>query len=92
MASFDSDRVVRAEFAATVVAHTEFVLSMAVAGTHPEVAETLSVTLDGAELPVRELAGPHGTRLHVGEVEAGVLRVLGRAGEALKKSFMIAFW
>ena len=48
MASFDSDRVVRAEFAATVVAHTEFVLSMAVAGTHPEVAETLSVTLDGA--------------------------------------------
>ncbi len=88
MASFDSDRVVRAEFAATVVAHTEFVLSMAVAGTHPEVAETLSVTLDGAELPVRELAGPHGTRLHVGEVEAGVLRVayearVGRAPAAL---------
>lgn len=79
MAPFDPDRVVRAEFAATVVAYTEFVLSVAVAEAHAGVVESLSVTVDGAEIPVRELIGPHGTRLHVGAAEAGELRVSYRA-------------
>lgn len=87
MAPPDPDRIVRAEFAATAVAHTEFVLSVAVAASHARVAESLTVTLDGRGVPVREISGPHGTRLHVGTIGAGQLRVayearVGRASRA----------
>lgn len=60
----------------TVSAHLEawasnpstIVLAIAVASQHQSIAERLDVTLAGALLPVREVTGEHGGRLHVFDV------------------------
>jgi transglutaminase-like putative cysteine protease len=50
-------------------ADTQLILSVAVAGQ--PTTEMLSVTQDGAALPVHEVADQHGTRLHVVNAAAG---------------------
>lgn len=44
-------------------AGAEVVLALAAAGD-PRPGETLTLTVDGAEVPVHRLRGPHGSRLH----------------------------
>jgi transglutaminase-like putative cysteine protease len=53
-------------------------LQIAVA-EHPGVSELISVTLDGEQLPVRELGGRHGGRLHAVDSGPGTLAVSYRA-------------
>lgn len=40
-----------------------------------EVSESLTATLDGAPISLREISGQHGTRIHTAEVGVGELRV-----------------
>ncbi len=57
-------REVLAHIEATVVDRSTQALSVAVARGH-QVDELLDVTLDGAPLPVEEIAGAHGARIHL---------------------------
>jgi len=57
-------RSVSCRLTATVTTPTELVLGVAVAAG-AATTETLSVTLDGVAVGVREVAAEHGTRLHV---------------------------
>ncbi|WP_312854191.1 transglutaminase-like domain-containing protein [Tsukamurella spumae] len=68
-------RTMSASLACTVVAPTALEYQTTVARV-PGLAlqESLVVTLDGAPLPIREIVGPHGSRIH--RVEAGPGRVL----------------
>ncbi|QGQ19479.1 transglutaminase [Cellulomonas sp. JZ18] len=71
-------RDVSARLSLTVRSAATLVLEVAVAHVHaPE--EELRVTLDGAPAPVRETAGPHGTRLQVVAAPPGALVVDYRA-------------
>lgn len=71
-------RDVSAHLSLTVRSAATLVLEVAVAHAHaPD--EELSVTLDGRPAPVRETAGPHGTRLHVVDAGPGALVVDYRA-------------
>ncbi len=71
-------RDVTAHLSLTVRSAATLVLEVAVARSHaPD--EALAVTLDGAPVPVRELDGPHGTRLHVVDADPGALVVDYRA-------------
>ena len=61
---------------AEVTSRSDVTLSVAVAGGAAIASETLSVTLDEVELPVRELVDAHGVRLHhIAEVGPGRLAV-----------------
>ncbi|WP_309134980.1 transglutaminase family protein [Cellulomonas sp.] len=71
-------RDVSAHLSVTVRSAATLVLEVAVALGH-DPQEELAVTLDGAPATVRELAGPHGTRLHVVTAEPGTLVVDYRA-------------
>jgi transglutaminase-like putative cysteine protease len=53
-------------------------LQVAVA-EHPGVSEKISITLDGSELPIRELANRHGGRMHAVDSGPGTLAVTYRA-------------
>ncbi len=57
-------RTVSCQLLATVSAPTELVVGVAVA-TGASTTETLSVTVDGADVPLTEVAADHGTRLHL---------------------------
>ena len=57
-------RTVSCRLLATVTAPTELVVGVAVA-TGASTTETLSVTVDGVDVPVTEVAAEHGTRLHL---------------------------
>ena len=57
-------RTVSCQLLATVSAPTELVVGVAVA-TGASTTETLSVTVDGADVPPTEVAADHGTRLHL---------------------------
>lgn len=71
-------RDVTAHLSLTVRSAATLVLEVAVALAH-DPREALAVTLDGAPVTVRELAGPHGTRLHVVDAAPGTLVVDYRA-------------
>lgn len=81
-------RVLHAELDAEVVDHTAFMLAISPAAGVPVEAERLSVTIDGAPVPTRELPDLHGTRLQLFETGPGELRirfdatVTGRAAPA----------
>ncbi|MFS0705761.1 transglutaminase family protein [Cellulomonas sp. 179-A 9B4 NHS] len=71
-------RDVTSHLSLTVRSAATLVLEVAVARSHaPD--EALAVTLDGAPVPVRELDGPLGTRLHVVDAGPGALVVDYRA-------------
>lgn len=57
-------RTVTSHLSLQVHAPADLVLAVGVAHGAYDVDETLSVTRDGEALAVREVAGPHGTRLH----------------------------
>lgn len=80
-AACDDARVQRdttAHLALDVTSRARLVLEVAVSGVHaPD--ESLTVTLDGRPLDAREVADPHGTRLHVLDVDPGRLVVDYRA-------------
>jgi transglutaminase-like putative cysteine protease len=67
-------RSVTARLVYWVAAPAVLELQVAVATQHP-VDEELSVTLDGAPVPVRELPGAVGTRHHLVDVQAGLVVV-----------------
>lgn len=74
------NRTVGAEL--EVIAHgaSEIELQIAVADRPGlQVTETLSVVHEGTELPVVEVAGPHGGRLHAVTLPAGPTRISYRA-------------
>jgi transglutaminase-like putative cysteine protease len=69
-------RTVSCQLLATITATTDLVLGVAVA-VGASTIETLSVTVDGVETPVTEVAAEHGTRLHVAyDVRPGSLSVM----------------
>lgn len=68
------DRAVSATMTADVLGPTTVELQVAVAGTAPA-DERLVATLDGEPLPLRELAGPVGSRVHVLRCGEGSLEV-----------------
>jgi transglutaminase-like putative cysteine protease len=69
-------RTVSCRLVATATTPTEVVLGVAVAAGADSV-ETLTVTLDGVGLGVREVVAEHGTRLHVvSDVGPGTLSVM----------------
>ncbi|MGN6695984.1 MAG: transglutaminase-like domain-containing protein [Aquihabitans sp.] len=59
------DRSVSCRFDARIDGTADVVVSVAVADGVPRRAESLAVTLDGAEVDVREVQDQHGTRLHL---------------------------
>ncbi|MFY0407809.1 transglutaminase-like domain-containing protein [Solicola sp. PLA-1-18] len=70
------NRTVGAQLDVTVQATSELEMQVAVARVPGiEVDERLTVTLDGAPLAVREVATPHGGRMHLVDAEAGRLEV-----------------
>lgn len=64
-------RTVSAHLEAWAVEPTTIVLAIAASARSHQLAERLDVTLDGMSLPVRELAGDHGGRLHVFDTGGG---------------------
>lgn len=69
-------REVAASLQVSVLAPTVIELQVAVASQPGlQVSESLSVTLDGTPVSVREIAGAHGTRIHTAVLGEGALRV-----------------
>jgi transglutaminase-like putative cysteine protease len=69
-------REVGAALSVTVTDPTALEFQIAVASLPGlQINESLTVTLDGAPVSVREIAGEHGTRIHTADVGAGDLRV-----------------
>jgi transglutaminase-like putative cysteine protease len=60
-------RTVTAELTGTVTAPAELVWAIAVARHPGLVEESLELTIDGASVPLRELATRHGGRMHVAD-------------------------
>ena len=90
-------RRVRSSLSCTVLAPAEVELQVAVAGGH-DVQEELVVELDGTAVPVRELAGPAGGRVHRLRTAPGTLvvrydaLVTGRADPAAVEDGDDAVW
>lgn len=79
------ERTVSSRIALSITEPAELVFQVAVAGSRPPAEESVIVTLDGAPVSVRELAGPQGTRVHRLESGTGELTFAYRAvvtGEA----------
>ncbi|KAA0021702.1 transglutaminase-like domain-containing protein [Antrihabitans cavernicola] len=69
-------RDVACQIGVNVLAATRLEFQIAVA-PHPgaEVTETLSVELDGKPVEAREISGSHGTRIHLLDVDKGMVKV-----------------
>lgn len=72
-------RTVSARLTLDVLQPARAVLSVAVAHGAHQVAEQLTLTIDGAEVTATEVLGEHGTRLHVVDAAPGRLEVAYRA-------------
>jgi transglutaminase-like putative cysteine protease len=72
-------RTVTSHLSMQVHAPADLVLAVTVAQGAYDVDETLSVTRDGAPVAVREIVGPHGTRLHRFDSDPGQVEVDYRA-------------
>jgi transglutaminase-like putative cysteine protease len=60
----DTSRTVTARIAGSLAGRAEIILALAVADGPERREESVSLTVDGHEVPLTTVSGPHGTRLH----------------------------